>query len=183
MKHVVSVLPQCTKDGDDLDCDLDYFSKMLELLLRTDQYSFANVNQGWDVLEFAEQHQVTLVFILDQLQNFLESLLKALVVTNGWVNLFLEVDAFLLQHLLVGATVIFPSMVVSSNVVCHGHLLQLQTKSFDLPLECLFFFFDQLLADITRCTVEAEYTEAHVFELLDAQVGAHLLVMFVISDV
>lgn len=68
----------------------DDLPQMLKLLLWADQNTLANVNQCRYELQLSKKHQVALVLDLEQLYDFLQILIKCIIISNRWIHLLLE---------------------------------------------------------------------------------------------
>lgn len=180
LQHVVPILPLRAENRNDFDAEINVLAQVLDVLTVAYQNALTDVNESRNELEFAKQHEITLVFGLNYFQDFLEILLESIVVSDRRIDLLLEVQASNLQSLFVERRVVLPGMhVLTGIVVRYRHLLQLHLQSLDLSPQRLFFLLQQLLADITRVRPKIKDAERQIFHFLDSEIVSNLLVVFI----
>ena len=74
---------------------------MFKLSPGTNQDSFANVYDCWDKFEFAEKHQVSLIFELEQFNDLFQVIFEKVIIANNRVHLLLQLEASNLQTLFI----------------------------------------------------------------------------------
>ena len=70
LEHIVPIFPETAEQTDNLDALFNYLAKVLELLFGANQDSLADVDQSWDESQLSKHHQVSLVFELQEFEDF-----------------------------------------------------------------------------------------------------------------